>query len=276
MHNYKKYLFVFIGFLLLLSCNADIDSDLKGYTQKIIVEGRIEEGRGSVVYIGLNIPLWKEIDSTTILDHVIRTAKVTLSDGEKSEILTSKWDLNNFPPYVYKSTEIMGEYGKTYDLKIEYSGYVLNSRTSIPTGFEIKSIQLVSEAHSEMEKVKVDLDLGADADKSFRLFYKKNTDSHYAENKDLFNIKFDAEDELSIVFQPSVELDDLQRGDTLDLKICAIDRQATAFFKDVSFYASRISYFLVNEPKPLNSNISHPGFGVWYGCVTRKASFVMP
>ncbi len=63
----RKHSALIIVLLIILSaCSPDLDYKVTGYTQKIIVEGRIETGRSPVVYLSLNVPLSKTVDSTTI------------------------------------------------------------------------------------------------------------------------------------------------------------------------------------------------------------------
>ena len=48
----RKHSALIIVLLIILSaCNPDLDYKVTGYSQKIIVEGRIETGRSPVVYL---------------------------------------------------------------------------------------------------------------------------------------------------------------------------------------------------------------------------------
>lgn len=113
MYKIKAKLILYnLLFLSLLSCNPDLDYIVRGYTEKIIVEGKIETGQYPIVYLSLNFPLWQVVDSALVLKNIIGDAKVTVSDGENFEILTSKWDRTSFPPHYYKGNRIRGEEGK--------------------------------------------------------------------------------------------------------------------------------------------------------------------
>lgn len=123
---------LFLLVIIVISCNSyDFSIEIKPET-KLVVEGWIEEGDVARLLLSSSIPINEVIDSTNVLDHAIRSAKVTVSDGEKTEVLKVKNDKDRLPPFVYYGTEIIGEEGKTYTLKIEYLNRTLIASTSIP------------------------------------------------------------------------------------------------------------------------------------------------
>ena len=281
----RKHSALIIVLLIILSaCSPDLDYKVTGYTQKIIVEGRIETGRSPVVYLSLNVPLSKTVDSTTILDHVIRYAKVTVSDGEKTEILTSKWDKDYFPPYVYKGTEIVGEEGKNYTLKVEYGGYTLHAQTSIPQGFEIGQINSTNTDVDSLRTLSVNINVDNSRKNSFRVFTKKAKDKRFIETPVLFNSGLNLSGLQTFHISPQVAKTDSSYregrffvvGDTVDVRIRAIDSTSTMFFKDMTMFSVVAGNVFINEVKPLNSNISEPGFGIWYGCAMRTIRYLVP
>ena len=133
----KWYLFVLI--IIAVSCNKDDFSTEIDAESKIVVEGWIEEGDVPQLILSSSIPVTQVIDSTNVLDHVIRSAKVTVSDGQITEVLRVKEDKNRLPPFVYIGSEIVGEAGKTYTLKIEYLSRIVTASTTIP-----KTVPLIS------------------------------------------------------------------------------------------------------------------------------------
>ena len=67
----------------------------------------------------------------------IKWAKVTLSDGEKEEVLVGRVDRDYMSSFIYTSSIIKGECGKKYYLKVEYSGKTLTAETYIPEAIKI-------------------------------------------------------------------------------------------------------------------------------------------
>ncbi|GAA3765770.1 DUF4249 domain-containing protein [Flavobacterium ginsengiterrae] len=138
----KKYLlFLFGG--LMISCSNDNFSEEKSIESKIVVEGWIEEGDYANVLLSRSIPVTDVIDSTNVLNHVIRSAKITISDGENSEVLRVKNDKNRIPPFVYFGSTLKGEAGKEYSIKIEYLNRVVEAATTIPKSVQLKSAEYI-------------------------------------------------------------------------------------------------------------------------------------
>jgi hypothetical protein len=281
----QKYIYlisiIYIG--LFVSCNPDLDYTIKGYTQKIIVEGVIESGKYPLVYLSLNVPLSKSVDTTTILDYVIRYAKVTVSDGEETEILTSKWDKSYFPPYVYKGTEIVGEEGKTYELKVEYGGYILYSSTTIPAGFQVESIDMNQTDVDSLRVLAVKINLNDHAKNSYRIQTRKRKDTRFIKTPVLFNDGLNLSGIQTFQISPYPAKTDSSYaegkffvvGDTVDIKISAIDSVSTLFFKDLNMFSLVSGNIAVTEVKPLHSNITEPGFGIWYGAAVRSKRVII-
>lgn len=126
-----------------ISCNNDDFSAKINLESKIVVEGWIEEGDVPQLILSSSIPITEVIDSTNVLDHVIRSAKVTVSDGQKVEVLKVKNDKDRLPPFVYYGSEIIGVAGKTYTLKIEYLNRIVSASTTIPKTVNLTSAEYV-------------------------------------------------------------------------------------------------------------------------------------
>lgn len=138
----KKYLLFLLG-LLAVSCSNDNFSEQRNVESKIVVEGWIEEGDYANVLLSSSIPVTDGIDSTNVLNHVIRSAKITISDGESSEVLRVKNDKNRIPPFVYFGSTLMGQAGKEYTMKIEYLNRVIEATTTIPKSVQLKSAEYI-------------------------------------------------------------------------------------------------------------------------------------
>lgn len=142
----KQILIICFG-LLFLNCNQDEFNTSSKANSKIVVEGWIESDDYAQVILSTSIAIDAVIDSTTILNNVIRSAKVTVSDGEATEVLRLKRDNDHIPPFVYYGSDILGKEGKEYTLKIEYLNKVIQAKTIIPTVVSLKN------AYYEKEKV---------------------------------------------------------------------------------------------------------------------------
>lgn len=128
---------------MVISCNNDNFSTEINLESKIVVEGWIEEGDVPQLLLSSSIPITEVIDSINVLDHAIRSAKVTVSDGQNVEVLRVKNDKDRLPPFVYYGSEIIGEAGKTYTLKIEYLNRIVSASTTIPKTVALKSAEYI-------------------------------------------------------------------------------------------------------------------------------------
>ena len=137
----KKYI-LFLFALLLTSCSKD-DFIEQSIESKVVVEGWIEEGDYAQVLLSSSIPVTDVIDSTNVLNHVIRSAKITISDGQTSEVLRVKNDKNRVPPFVYFGSTLKAETGKEYSLKIEYLNRIVTAITKVPKSVPLKSAEYI-------------------------------------------------------------------------------------------------------------------------------------
>ena len=117
---------------LLYSCLKAERQDAV-FRKHIVVEGRIEQGRGAEVMLTLNKGFSESFTEEDLQDIVIRWAKVTISDSCQSEILTGRYNRDYPTRFIYTSSLIRGEAGKTYTLTVEYGGGKWTATTSIPS-----------------------------------------------------------------------------------------------------------------------------------------------
>lgn len=262
-----------INLFLLTACYPDIDYVISGYAEKIIVEGKIEAGKAPQVYLSLNVPLSEKVDESRIRNKIISDAKVTISNGTHTEILTSKRDTSYFPPYVYFGTEIRGEVGKTYNLTVEKGGYVVNSQTTIPDNFQINSIYFKPSEIDSLRSMIVSIAIDKTKKNAYRIFTKKMKDNRYIETPVIFNSELNLEGLQNFAVSPIPHKKDPSYaeskyflvGEIVDVKVMAIDSAATQFFKDMGMFTLLADNISINEIKPLSSNVTEPGFGIWYG-----------
>ena len=85
--------------MVLAGCATDVVFSQD--SPEIVVEGWIEDGGFPVVIVTTSVPVSTDYkDWDTLMDHLVRWAKVSISDGEKEVILTGKMDTDYFPPYI--------------------------------------------------------------------------------------------------------------------------------------------------------------------------------
>lgn len=116
---------------LASSCREDIE--LVGNDTQLVVEGWIEDGNFPIVLLTKSFaPNKDNLSENDLLKYLIRWAKVTVSDGDESVVLTGKFDSRYFPPYIYTTTHLRGQAGKTYTLTVDYGEFQASAITTIP------------------------------------------------------------------------------------------------------------------------------------------------
>ena len=132
---------------LLLSCSGDY---LPEQNDELVVEGWIEDNGFPVVILTKNINISNKYQSLDSLSScIVRWAKVTVSDGEKSVVLTGRYMKGYTPPYIYTTSHYRGEAGKTYQLTVEYGDFHATATTTIPKTQKIDELSVERCAQSD-------------------------------------------------------------------------------------------------------------------------------
>lgn len=113
----------------LCGCTAE-----KAVDEHLVVEGWIEEDGYPVVMVTSSVPSHSDMmDEESLRSHVLTLARVSVTCGTEKVFLTGQRNDNFYPPYIYTTTEIKGEAGKTYILDIKYGETLAHASTTIPT-----------------------------------------------------------------------------------------------------------------------------------------------
>lgn len=137
-----KVKYVIYTFLLLIVIGCS-DVKLPQSEPQLAIDGWIETGKGPVVMVTVTVPVDQEIGSEEDLkSHVVIWGKVTVSDGERDVILTGMKNDDYYPPYIYTTSSMRGEAGKTYSIKVEYGGRTATAVTSVPEEVPIGDLKV--------------------------------------------------------------------------------------------------------------------------------------
>lgn len=132
----KKFLGI-LPLLILWACNPEQPFP----DSRLVLEGWIDSGGHPMVLLSETIPMGDgQISQNEMISGIAKYAKVTVSDGDKSVILTGKVDTRYFPPYVFTSAKITGTPGKTYIVNAEYKDYKASASTTIPEPVQLDTI----------------------------------------------------------------------------------------------------------------------------------------
>lgn len=272
-------------FCLLLFNGCVETSNLDDFEYKLVVEGWIKEGEAPHVILTQNKPLLSNIDSTSIEDMVVRWAKVSVSDGEETEVLSGRIDKNYFPPFIYRGNKLSGEAGKTYTLKVEYSGREWTAETTIPASVPLTALVPEIAANDTLYSIEATFSDPANEKNYYKLFTKvvhKNTRflSSLLGNFDdnLFNGQ-------SITVTVNQGIDQRQFKnfeshfhirDTVLVQFCTLPefgfRYWTAYENEL--VNGQNPFFPANQNLP--TNINNGGIGIWCGYGQKTYSISYP
>lgn len=268
---YKTISYILILFVFLTSCKTE-ENELKDYKPQFVVEGWIEEGEYPYVILTHNLPFFTKLDSAQLSEVVIRWAKVTVSDGTETEILTSRKDSRYFIPYLYRGSKIKGEIGKTYTLTIEYAGHTLSSTTYIPNPVPIDSIWFTDKGERKKqlniifsdpknEKNYYRIYTRTEQDKIFYPTLLSVQDDKYFNGKSLtLNINRGPKNNLTIKHEPY-----FMTGDTVYIKLTTIPKESYDFWSSFNDEVINSSNPLIGSVGEINHNIQGQGIGIWSG-----------
>lgn len=260
--------------ILFLSCQKE--ENLTGYTPSLVIDGRIESGGYPRVAITRNIPYYANIDSADMLKLVIRQAKVTVSDGTSSEILTLKYDENVFPPFYYEGNELSGEAGKTYTLTVEWGTTVLTATTTIPAPIKPDSVWFEPLADNpEKGKVCVKLRDNAAENNYYKMFTRivgqqyefvptlisNFDDKAFNGNTFIFSLNKGPESYINMTGNDFY----FNRKDSIWVKVCTLDKQHFSFWRSYQQEIANSGNPFASSFHTIESNIKGDGLGVWGG-----------
>lgn len=271
-------------FCLLLFNGCVETSNLDNFEYKLVVEGWIKEGEAPHVILTQNKPLLSNIDSTSIEDMVVRWAKVSVSDGEETEVLSGRIDKNYFPPFIYRGSRLSGEAGKTYTLKVEYSGREWTAETTIPASLPLTALVPEIAANDTLYSIEATFSDPANEKNYYKFFTKvvhKNTRflSSLLGNFDdnLFNGQ-----SMTVTVNQGIDQRQFKNfeshfhiRDTVLVQFCTLPefgfRYWTAYENEL--VNGQNPFFPANQNLP--TNINNGGIGIWcgYGQKTYSVSY---
>ena len=139
---------VFLALTLLLAggCGGYLDVNEEPV---LIVEAWIEDGGFPVVIVTTSVSQDElPAEASSLEEHMVRWAKVWMSDGTRTVNLTGVPTDKYYPPYVYTTAGMRGVAGKSYDLVVEYGNVRVTATAEIPQSVPIDDLKLVHERDS--------------------------------------------------------------------------------------------------------------------------------
>ncbi len=277
----KQILLVFS--LLVFSC---IENTIENEDQ-LTVEGYITLGDFANINLTNSIPFKGVIDSLEVIKSIEAKAKVELSNGNETEILTLKKDASKFPFLFYRSNTIKGELDKTYKLTVTIRGKSFESETHVPEKSNILKVEFTDWLDDGIivpgtKNINLIIANNKLEDSYFKVLIKNENDNRFELARPFI---FNTENIITDTFPLSIsyinfnehgERENLIRvGEVIELKLVAITKQQFDFWKSIE---GDVTTPLENSSftNNIKSNISNGAFGYWSGEQTTAFKFKIP
>ncbi len=275
MNTYRIIQLLF-SCVFLAFCGCEPEPELNDFYPEIVVEGIIENDGYARVILSQALPIGRTVDSADMTSIPIRWAKVTVSNGDEEEVLTGMRNDDYFLKFEYRSLHLKGEVGKTYTLKVEYSGRTLTATTTIPPVPELVDLKMVDILDSDtlfslVAKIKDTSD-----EKNYYMFHlkKEELSSHTFRPCFLGTVSdegLSSDTEIPICTPLSVQGDYsvyFSKNEKYSLKFSQIGEVEYIFWQGCFNQIMGMNP-IYPSTQNLRSNIQG-GFGIWYGCGSRE------
>jgi hypothetical protein len=271
----RQIVYLLLVYLLFAgSCDNPLAMDMPESETMLVVEGWIEQGKSARILLSRSAPYFADIDSNSLRQFAVTTAKVSLIHEADTEILALKSSDTYFPPYVYYGTSIKGEPGHTYTIEIRSKGFVYSAVTSIPPVVKPDSVWfkkadnsdtlglihiLLHDDPSEINYYRI-LTLRLGKDKKFTPTFTSVFSDRMFNGKTL-EIPLSRGNSSLLDFENNRYF---ETNDTIVLKFCSIDRQQFEFWNAIQGEIQSSSNPFAVTNTEIQSNIEN-GLGIWGG-----------
>ena len=278
----RRLLFVFSCLLLfgLQSCAPDYFEDKRS---ELVVEGWIEDNRPPVVILSKTLTLSDKYQSLTDLkDYIVTWAKVSVSDGVDTVVLTGKYDPEYFPPYVYTTGRMFGRVGATYTLMVEYEDIYATAETRILPSPVMENMRVVrSEDSDSLYQIEITMRDESPEKDYYQVFTKTGTSSKqfFASYLGYFTDDVIIDGTFIPVFRGKSAMDEdytpyFKENDSVSVKIAHIDNGAYEFWSTYSKNVNMPSSMFLTAISRVPSNISG-ALGYWCGMGSLRKNIVI-
>lgn len=253
--------------------------------QQLVVEGWIEAGAAPVVYVSTTMnPTEENLSVESLSEHIVKWAKVTVSNGEEEVVLTGTASKKYFPPFAFTTGRMTGEAGKTYTIKVEYGEAEATASTTVPAPRNLDALEVVPSGGADGEKL---IRVRFTDDPLTEDYYRFFTKTHGADSAFIPAPLAIVSD--SMIENSTVEMDitpggsiirtawkgGFMPGDKVKLKFCTMDRSMYLFWKSFDEQKSLSGLPLFSVDDNLPGNITG-GIGYFAGYGSTVYDVVIP
>ena len=267
--NFKIISAICVAFAALTGCNDSIDEDIA--PRQLVVEGYIDSDGYPSVFLTYSVTA-NDYDRP-MSDNLVRWGKVTISDGDTSIILTGAPNNNSFPPYHYRTFEMVGTPGKHYSIKAEFRNDVATASAEMLNPVAINSVDFEPIADSDsLCATFVNFTAPSDTPAYFVVFTRSITANTPFQPCMLGALEITIPSDkcrLQVYkaksdFSPSDEdfVPHFKRGEDIQVKLSRVTKEIYDFWLAFSNESTFGNSQFINKSANLPSNVTR-GFGIW-------------
>lgn len=291
-----RFLCLFIISFSFVSCEKAINFVPDNADALVVVEATIENGTAPVVVLTKSVNYFSSISPEILANSFIRNANVQVNNGALTHQLKEYKieGINNYDLYYYSidssnlGTAFVGEFAKTYNLKITVDGKEYTATTTIPAlNKKIDSLwwkKAPGNTDSSFAIVMARVTDPPGYGNYIRYFTKRNQESFLPGRNSAFDDQIVDGTTYEVQIDQGVnrneEIDEetyafFKRGDTVTVKQSNIDKATYDFWRTLEYsYASIGNPF--SSPTKVLSNIKGGGLGYFGGYATQYISVIIP
>ncbi|MEX0811167.1 MAG: DUF4249 domain-containing protein [Chitinophagales bacterium] len=305
--------------LLFASCTTNIELDLPEAEPKLVVEGSINAGGPPIVTLSRNASFFGEVNLKDFDQYFVNGANVWVYSNSDS-VKLGEFCTASFPENVQRqlarslgysfsdtvqlpniciytipeiidlfqgdsSNAFLGEYRKSYSLKIEAEGKTLTSKTSIPAKPDVHSLGVIphpDEKKDSLVSVTITFSVPDSGGNFIRYLTKRNNEPFYAPlSASVYSDKLFRGGTYTFPLEagqnPNREIDwetysYFWKGDTVKVKWSTIDKAHYDFWNTIENDGGDSP---LSTPTRIKSNING-GLGIWGGYGAVYLSIIVP
>ena len=289
-----KLLILICTCFILISCEKNIDFDLRQSAEAVVVDASIENGKPPIVILTKSFGFFSQVSPELLSNSFIHEAEVYISNGSLQHQLKeySVDSLGGYKIYFYSidtsnGPGFVGELDNTYQLKINTGGKEYDATTTIPAlvkkpdSLWWKTAPFNEDTNKVVITTRVTDPPGLG--NYIRYYTQKNNGPFLPGENSVYDDQFVDGSTYAIPVEPGVDRNNkikyednyFRRGDTVTLKMCNIDRATYKFWSSMEFaYQGNGNPFA--SPVKVTGNISGGALGAFCGYGAVYKTIIVP
>ena len=290
-----RYALFLFAIMLFYSCEKNIDIKLKNADPALVVDAQIENGKPPIVILTTSLNYFSQIDPAILAKSFLHGVDMTMSNGTDTQLLKEyKLPLaGGYSAYYYTvdsanlGSAFLGELNRGYTLYIYYNGKRYDAKTTIPQltkypdSIWFKQAPMNPDSNKRVMMVRSIDPPGLG--NYIRYFTRRNSGVFLPGLNSVFDDAVIDGTTYEVQVDPGVDNNNptafdnnfFEKGDTVTLKVCDIDKATYTFWSTWEFSRQSIGNPF-SQPGKVVGNISNGALGVfcgyaaWYGTVIAR------